>query len=161
MNHTTYASTVVTSTTTGWRPSGSSRGNALPLVDAAMLLGLAGTARARISLTPAGREFTAASLLRGKELFSCDALARAPLVQTGAGDRPGPANRAGPHAARGVLPRPPAPRLHPRQGPRPTGHRRRLEPPPPGSRGDGPPDTGHTTRAGSSFGRAPAAAPSP
>ncbi|MFD7511632.1 nitrate/sulfonate/bicarbonate ABC transporter ATP-binding protein [Streptomyces sp. NPDC059853] len=53
----------------------------LPLVDAAVLLGLAGTARARISLTPAGREFTAAGILRGKELFSRHALARAPLVQ--------------------------------------------------------------------------------
>ncbi|MFE0687004.1 ABC transporter ATP-binding protein [Streptomyces xiamenensis] len=53
----------------------------LPLVDAAVLLGLARTARARIELTPSGREFTVAGILRGKELFSRHALERAPLVR--------------------------------------------------------------------------------
>ncbi|GAB2692263.1 ABC transporter ATP-binding protein [Kitasatospora kifunensis] len=53
----------------------------LPLVDAAVLLGFAGTARARIAITDAGREFTAADILTSKQLFARNAARRAPLVR--------------------------------------------------------------------------------
>ncbi|MDH6121264.1 nitrate/sulfonate/bicarbonate ABC transporter ATP-binding protein [Kitasatospora sp. GAS204B] len=53
----------------------------LPLVDAVVLLGFADTARARIALTEAGREFTAADILTSKQLFARNAARRAPLVR--------------------------------------------------------------------------------
>lgn len=53
----------------------------LPLVDAAELLGLARTAGARIAVTEAGREFTAADILTSKLLFARHAATRAPLVR--------------------------------------------------------------------------------
>ncbi|WP_329564913.1 ABC transporter ATP-binding protein [Kitasatospora sp. NBC_01266] len=53
----------------------------LPLVDAAVLLGLADTAHARIAITEAGREFTAADILTSKLLFARNAARRAPLVR--------------------------------------------------------------------------------
>ncbi|MFD7906622.1 nitrate/sulfonate/bicarbonate ABC transporter ATP-binding protein [Kitasatospora sp. NPDC059722] len=53
----------------------------LPLVDAAVLLGLATTADGRISITDAGREFAAADILTSKQLFARNAARRAPLVR--------------------------------------------------------------------------------
>ncbi|MGF1431560.1 nitrate/sulfonate/bicarbonate ABC transporter ATP-binding protein [Kitasatospora sp. LaBMicrA B282] len=53
----------------------------LPLVDAAVLLGFANTAGARIAITEAGREFTAADILTSKPLFARNAARRAPLVR--------------------------------------------------------------------------------
>jgi NitT/TauT family transport system ATP-binding protein len=53
----------------------------LPLVDAAELLGLAHTARARITITEAGRQFAAADIDTTKKLFADLAAQRAPLVR--------------------------------------------------------------------------------
>ncbi|MCQ4041580.1 nitrate/sulfonate/bicarbonate ABC transporter ATP-binding protein [Streptantibioticus rubrisoli] len=53
----------------------------LPLVDAAVLLGLARTAGPRITLTEQGREFAAADILTSKQLFARHAARRAPLVR--------------------------------------------------------------------------------
>ncbi|MEZ0095467.1 nitrate/sulfonate/bicarbonate ABC transporter ATP-binding protein [Streptacidiphilus sp. EB129] len=53
----------------------------LPLVDAAVLLGLARTGNARMVVTDAGREFAAADILTSKQLFARLALANAPLVR--------------------------------------------------------------------------------
>ncbi|MFI9271708.1 nitrate/sulfonate/bicarbonate ABC transporter ATP-binding protein [Kitasatospora sp. NPDC052896] len=53
----------------------------LPLVDAAVLLGLAATDGPRIRLTAAGREFAAADILTSKQLFARHAATRAPLVR--------------------------------------------------------------------------------
>jgi NitT/TauT family transport system ATP-binding protein len=52
----------------------------LPLVDAAVLLGLARTHNARIAITPQGKEFAGADILTSKQLFARHATARAPLV---------------------------------------------------------------------------------
>ncbi|MFE4519893.1 nitrate/sulfonate/bicarbonate ABC transporter ATP-binding protein [Kitasatospora sp. NPDC056783] len=53
----------------------------LPLVDAAVLLGLATTADGRLAVTGAGREFSAADILTSKQLFARAAAKRAPLVR--------------------------------------------------------------------------------
>ncbi|MFE4977381.1 nitrate/sulfonate/bicarbonate ABC transporter ATP-binding protein [Kitasatospora sp. NPDC056651] len=53
----------------------------LPLVDAAVLLGLATTADGRLAVTDAGREFSAADILTSKQLFARAAAKRAPLVR--------------------------------------------------------------------------------
>ncbi|GAA1914942.1 nitrate/sulfonate/bicarbonate ABC transporter ATP-binding protein [Streptantibioticus ferralitis] len=53
----------------------------LPLVDAAVLLGLARTQGPRITLTEQGREFAAADILTSKQLFARYAAQRAPLVR--------------------------------------------------------------------------------
>jgi NitT/TauT family transport system ATP-binding protein len=53
----------------------------LPLVDAAVLLGLATTSGGRLAITEAGREFTAADILTSKQLFAQMAARRAPLVR--------------------------------------------------------------------------------
>jgi NitT/TauT family transport system ATP-binding protein len=53
----------------------------LPLVDAAVLLGLATTSGGRLAVTEAGREFTAADILTSKQLFAHMAARRAPLVR--------------------------------------------------------------------------------
>ncbi|WP_257980887.1 AAA-associated domain-containing protein [Streptomyces sp. CB02959] len=53
----------------------------LPLVDAAVLLGLATVADARLALTDEGRDFTAADILTSKQRFARLAAARAPLVR--------------------------------------------------------------------------------
>jgi NitT/TauT family transport system ATP-binding protein len=53
----------------------------LPLVDAAVLLGLAHTDEARIIVSPEGREFVAADILTSKQLFARHAAAHAPLVR--------------------------------------------------------------------------------
>ncbi|MGW7006125.1 ABC transporter ATP-binding protein [Streptomyces sp. NPDC054933] len=53
----------------------------LPLVDAAVLLGLARTEGPRITLTEQGREFAAADILTSKQLFARHAAQHAPLVR--------------------------------------------------------------------------------
>ncbi|MEU1289700.1 nitrate/sulfonate/bicarbonate ABC transporter ATP-binding protein [Kitasatospora sp. NPDC005856] len=53
----------------------------LPLVDAAVLLGLATTSDGRLAITGAGREFAAADILTSKQLFARNAARRAPLVR--------------------------------------------------------------------------------
>ena len=53
----------------------------LPLVDAAVLLGLARTRDARLEVTDAGREITAADILTSKQLFARHAATSAPLVR--------------------------------------------------------------------------------
>ena len=53
----------------------------LPLVDAAVLLGLADTHGPRLRITDAGREFTVADILTSKQLFARYAATRAPLVR--------------------------------------------------------------------------------
>ncbi|MGK4578925.1 ABC transporter ATP-binding protein [Kitasatospora sp. HPMI-4] len=53
----------------------------LPLVDAAVLLGFARTANARIEITDSGREFTVADILTSKQLFARTAARNAPLVR--------------------------------------------------------------------------------
>ncbi|MFF7634013.1 nitrate/sulfonate/bicarbonate ABC transporter ATP-binding protein [Kitasatospora sp. NPDC008050] len=53
----------------------------LPLVDAAVLLGLARTEGPRMAITEAGREFTVADILTSKQLFARNAARRAPLVR--------------------------------------------------------------------------------
>ncbi|HEV3169390.1 MAG TPA: nitrate/sulfonate/bicarbonate ABC transporter ATP-binding protein [Actinocrinis sp.] len=53
----------------------------LPLVDAAVMLGLAGTKGARLEITADGREFAAADILTSKQLFARHAVAHAPLVR--------------------------------------------------------------------------------
>jgi NitT/TauT family transport system ATP-binding protein len=53
----------------------------LTLVDAAVLLGLAGTQNARIAITAQGTEFAGADILTSKQLFARHAAARAPLVR--------------------------------------------------------------------------------
>jgi NitT/TauT family transport system ATP-binding protein len=53
----------------------------LPLVDAAVLLGLARTRDARLTVTPEGRQLTAADILTSKQLFAEHAARRAPLVR--------------------------------------------------------------------------------
>jgi NitT/TauT family transport system ATP-binding protein len=54
----------------------------LPLVDAAVLLGLAGVDGPRIAVTDVGRELVAADILASKQLFARHAATRAPLVRT-------------------------------------------------------------------------------
>jgi NitT/TauT family transport system ATP-binding protein len=54
----------------------------LPLVDAAVLLGLATTAGGRLAITDAGREITAADILASKRFFARQAARRAPLVRS-------------------------------------------------------------------------------
>jgi NitT/TauT family transport system ATP-binding protein len=53
----------------------------LPVVDAAVLLGLARIDNADVELTEAGRGFVAADILRSKEIFGAQAKERAPLVR--------------------------------------------------------------------------------
>ncbi|MFJ2579359.1 nitrate/sulfonate/bicarbonate ABC transporter ATP-binding protein [Kitasatospora aureofaciens] len=53
----------------------------LPLVDAAVLLGLATTSDGRLAITATGREFAAADILTSKQLFARIAARRAPLVR--------------------------------------------------------------------------------
>jgi NitT/TauT family transport system ATP-binding protein len=53
----------------------------LPLVDAAVMLGLAATKGARLEITADGREFAAADILTSKQLFARHAVAHAPLVR--------------------------------------------------------------------------------
>ncbi|MEU7168648.1 nitrate/sulfonate/bicarbonate ABC transporter ATP-binding protein [Streptomyces morookaense] len=53
----------------------------LPLVDAAVMLGLARLDGPRITITDTGREFSAADILTSKRLFARHAAARAPLVR--------------------------------------------------------------------------------
>ncbi|MBF9066744.1 ABC transporter ATP-binding protein [Streptacidiphilus fuscans] len=53
----------------------------LPLVDAAVMLGLARTRDARISVTPEGREITEADILTSKQLFAGHVAKHAPLVR--------------------------------------------------------------------------------
>ncbi|AJC61697.1 nitrate/sulfonate/bicarbonate ABC transporter ATP-binding protein [Streptomyces sp. 769] len=53
----------------------------LPLVDAAVMLGLATVSDARLALTDEGREFTAADILTSKQRFARLAATRAPLVR--------------------------------------------------------------------------------
>ncbi|MGD3106135.1 AAA-associated domain-containing protein [Streptomyces sp. YGL11-2] len=53
----------------------------LPLVDAAVLLGLARTDGPRIVVTDAGRELVAADILTSKQLFARHAATHAPLVR--------------------------------------------------------------------------------
>ncbi|HTT54887.1 MAG TPA: nitrate/sulfonate/bicarbonate ABC transporter ATP-binding protein [Streptosporangiaceae bacterium] len=53
----------------------------LPLVDAAVLLGLARTEGPRIAITTDGRQFAAADIQASKQLFAQHAAARAPLVR--------------------------------------------------------------------------------
>jgi NitT/TauT family transport system ATP-binding protein len=53
----------------------------LPLVDAAVLLGLARADGPRIAVTEAGREFAAADILTSKQLFARYAARNAPLVR--------------------------------------------------------------------------------
>jgi NitT/TauT family transport system ATP-binding protein len=53
----------------------------LPLVDAAVLLGLATVADADIEITAEGKEFVSADILRSKEIFARQAQSRAPLVR--------------------------------------------------------------------------------
>ncbi|MFE4358114.1 nitrate/sulfonate/bicarbonate ABC transporter ATP-binding protein [Kitasatospora sp. NPDC056800] len=53
----------------------------LPIVDAAVLLGLATTMAGRIAVTGVGREFAAADILASKQLFARLAARRAPLVR--------------------------------------------------------------------------------
>ncbi|MDF3289146.1 ABC transporter ATP-binding protein [Streptomyces silvisoli] len=53
----------------------------LPLVDAAVLLGLARTEGPRITVTEQGREFAAADILTSKQLFARHAARHAPLVR--------------------------------------------------------------------------------
>jgi len=52
----------------------------LPLVDAAVMLGMAEVADARIRITDAGRAFAAADIDTGKALFAKAAVQRAPLI---------------------------------------------------------------------------------
>ncbi|MFF4409931.1 nitrate/sulfonate/bicarbonate ABC transporter ATP-binding protein [Streptomyces sp. NPDC001262] len=53
----------------------------LPLVDAAVMLGLARVEGPRITITDAGREFSAADILTSKKLFARHAATRAPLIR--------------------------------------------------------------------------------
>lgn len=53
----------------------------LPLVDAAVMLGMARVADARISITDEGRAFAVADIDTGKELFAQAAAQRAPLIR--------------------------------------------------------------------------------
>jgi NitT/TauT family transport system ATP-binding protein len=53
----------------------------LPLVDAAVLLGLARTEGPRIAITQDGQQFTAAGILTRKQMFARHAADRAPLVR--------------------------------------------------------------------------------
>ena len=53
----------------------------LPLVDGAVLLGLATVDDADLSVTPVGREFVTVDILTAKELFARQAVERAPLVR--------------------------------------------------------------------------------
>jgi NitT/TauT family transport system ATP-binding protein len=53
----------------------------LPLVDAAELLGFATVKNADLEITDAGREFSAADILKSKELFAQHAYEHAPLVR--------------------------------------------------------------------------------
>jgi NitT/TauT family transport system ATP-binding protein len=53
----------------------------LPLVDAAVLLGLARTRDAQLEITDAGREITAADILTSKQIFARHAATSAPLVR--------------------------------------------------------------------------------
>ncbi|MGW2253875.1 ABC transporter ATP-binding protein [Kitasatospora sp. NPDC001660] len=53
----------------------------LPLVDAAVLLGLGATSAGRLAITATGREFAAADILTSKQLFARNAARRAPLVR--------------------------------------------------------------------------------
>jgi NitT/TauT family transport system ATP-binding protein len=54
----------------------------LPILDAAALLGFAEVAGGGVRLTEAGREFARADILRSKEIFREQVLARAPMVAT-------------------------------------------------------------------------------
>jgi NitT/TauT family transport system ATP-binding protein len=54
----------------------------LPILDAAVLLGFAQLAAGHVSVTPSGQAFAEADILRSKELFRQQVLARAPLVAT-------------------------------------------------------------------------------
>jgi NitT/TauT family transport system ATP-binding protein len=53
----------------------------LPLVDAAVMLGLARTKGPRMEITDTGREFAAADILTSKQLFARHAAVHAPLVR--------------------------------------------------------------------------------
>ena len=53
----------------------------LPLVDAAVMLGLATTGGARLAVTDAGRELSAADILTSKKIFARLVAQRAPLVR--------------------------------------------------------------------------------
>lgn len=53
----------------------------LPLVDAAVMLGLARVDGPRITITGTGREFSAADILTSKKLFARHAATRAPLIR--------------------------------------------------------------------------------
>ena len=54
----------------------------LPIVDAAVMLGLAEVAHGDVMVTPTGTEFAQASQVRSKEIFREQVLARVPLIQT-------------------------------------------------------------------------------
>jgi NitT/TauT family transport system ATP-binding protein len=54
----------------------------LSIVDAAALLGFAEVADGRVDVTPVGRDFATTTILRSKDLFRAQALARVPIVAT-------------------------------------------------------------------------------
>ncbi len=85
----------------------------LPLVDAAVLLGLATVRDARLELTEAGRAFAAAGIDTSRRILGELAATRAPLIKAIL-----KAHRRVP--ARGVLPGPAPPRLLRRRGPPPA-----------------------------------------
>jgi NitT/TauT family transport system ATP-binding protein len=58
-----------------------SLGGLLPLVDAAVMLGLARVDGPRIAITDEGRELSGADILTSKQLFARSAAHRAPLVR--------------------------------------------------------------------------------
>lgn len=54
--------------------------NLLPLLDAAVLLGFAEVTQGEVTLTPIGRDFATTTILRSKDLFRQQVLARVPLL---------------------------------------------------------------------------------
>ena len=54
----------------------------LPLLDAAVLLGFAAVADGDVRLTPVGRDFATTTILRSKDLFRQQALARIPVMSS-------------------------------------------------------------------------------
>jgi NitT/TauT family transport system ATP-binding protein len=52
----------------------------LPLLDAAVLLGFAAVADGEVRLTPVGRDFATTTILRSKDLFRQQVLARIPVL---------------------------------------------------------------------------------
>ena len=97
----------------------------LPLVDAAVLLGLAEVHGADLEITEAGREFATADINASKMLFGKLAAERAPLIKAIVKGLQRDQRR---DLAGGVLPGPAAPRVLRRRGPAPAGHRHRLGP---------------------------------